>query len=86
MQFGQGSLANVPSWVPRYPGAQALGAFTPQQGGEEGDTFLLQSSGSVEEVAAFYARELKSAGVKIQKTSVQVDDRTTMPVVETDET
>jgi hypothetical protein len=85
MQIGQGSLANVPSWVPRYPGAQALGAFTSQGGGEEGDTFQLPCSGSVEEVAAFYARELKSAGMKIQKTSIQGDGQTAMSVVGTDE-
>lgn len=85
MQFGQGSLANVPSWVPRYPGAQAVGAFTSQQGGEEGGTFQLQCSGSVEEVAAFYERELKSAGMKIQKTSVEGDNRTVISVVGTDE-
>jgi hypothetical protein len=85
MQFGQGSLANVPSWVPKYPGAQAAGAFTSQQGGEEGGTFQLQCGGSVEEVAAFYERELKSAGMKVQKTSVQVDNRTTMSVVGADE-
>lgn len=85
MQFGQGSLANVPSWVPRYPGAQAVGAFTSQQGGEEGGTFQLQCSGSVEEVAAFYERELKSAGMKVQKTSVESDNRTVISVVGTDE-
>jgi uncharacterized protein YneF (UPF0154 family) len=85
MQFGQGSLANVPSWVPRYPGAQALGAFTSQQGGEEGGTFQLQCSGSVEEVAAFYEREMKSAGMKIQKTSMQGDKEVVMSVVGTDE-
>jgi len=85
MQFGQGSLANVPSWVPRYPGAQAVGAFTSQQGGEEGGTFQLQCSGSVEEVAAFYERELKSAGMKAQKTSVEGDNRTVITLVGTDE-
>jgi hypothetical protein len=85
MQFGQGSLKNVPSWVPRYPGAQAAGAFTSQQGGEEGGTFQLQCSGSVEEVAAFYEREMKSAGMKTQKTSVEGDNRTAISLVGTDE-
>lgn len=85
MQIGQGSQANVPSWVPRYPGARALGAFTSQGGGEEGGTIQLQCSGSVEEVAAFYERELKSAGMKVQKTSIQGDNQTAVTVVGTDE-
>lgn len=85
MQFGQGSLANLPSWVPKYPGAQAAGAFTSQQSGEEGGTLQLQCSGSVEEVAAFYERELKSAGMKVQKTSMQADNRAAISVVGTDE-
>jgi phage-related protein len=36
-------------------------------------------------VAAFYERELKSAGMKIQKTSVQGDNRTIISVTGTDE-
>jgi len=85
MQFGQGSLANVPSWVPRYPGAQVAGAFTSQQDSEDGGTFQLQCSGSVEEVAAFYERELKNAGMKVQKTSMQGDNQTVISLVGTDE-
>jgi hypothetical protein len=85
MQFGQGTLKNVPGWVPRYPGAQAAGAFTSQQGGKESGTFQLQCSGSVEEVAAFYERELKSAGMKIQKTSVEGNNRSTISLAGTDE-
>jgi hypothetical protein len=85
MQFGQGSLANVPSWVPRYPGAQVAGAFTSQQDGEDGGTFQLQCSGSVEEVAAFYERELKNAGMKVQKNSMQADNQTVISLVGTDE-
>jgi hypothetical protein len=62
-----------------------VGAFTSQQGGEEGGTFQLQCSGSVEEVAAFYERELKSADMKVQKTSVEGDNRTVITLVGTDE-
>jgi hypothetical protein len=85
MRFGQGSLANVPSWVPKYPGAQAVGTLAAQGRGEQGGTFQLKCSDPPEQVAAFYERELKGAGMKIEKHSFQADNRSMLTVVGTDE-
>jgi hypothetical protein len=85
MRIGQGSLAGVPSWVPRYPGAEAAGAFTAQGGGEDGGTFQLKSNDPPAQVAAFYEREMRSAGMKIEKHSFQADNRSVLTVVGTDE-
>jgi hypothetical protein len=71
MQFGGGSAAQIPAWVPKYPGAQVAGTFSSQSGNGDAGTFQLKCSGSVEEVAAFYEREIKSAGMTVQKHSMQ---------------
>ena len=81
MQFGQGSLAKIPDWVPKYPGGQAAGAFAAQ--GAEGDsgTFQLKCGGSVEEVAAFYEREMKKAGMTVQRHSMQSGGSSTIMLI-----
>ncbi len=71
MEFGAGSAAKVPAWVPKYPGAQVVGTFSVQGGEGDGGTFQMKCNGSVETVAAFYEREMKSAGMTVQKHSMQ---------------
>jgi hypothetical protein len=81
MQFGAGSAVKVPSWVPQYPGAQVVGTFSAQGGEGDAGTFQLKCSGSVEAVAAFYEREIKSAGMTVQKHSMQSGNSSTIMVM-----
>jgi hypothetical protein len=81
MQFGAGSAAKIPAWVPKYPGAQVVGTFSAQSGQGDGGTFQLKCSGSVEAVAAFYEREIKSAGMTVQKHSMQSGGKSTIMVM-----
>jgi hypothetical protein len=81
MQFGAGSAAKVPAWVPQYPGGQVVGTFSMQGGEGEGGTFQLKCSGSVEAVAAFYEREIKAAGMTVQKHSMQSGNTSTIMVM-----
>jgi len=85
MQFGQASLAKVPNWVPKYPGGQMTGAFSAQREGKDSGTFQIKCSGSVEQVAVFYEKELTGVGMKIQKRSLQSGGGTMVSVVGTDE-
>jgi hypothetical protein len=85
MRFGQGSLSDIPDWVPRCPGGESVGAYAAQSSGEQGGTFQLKCSGSAEQVAAYYERELKGAGMKIEKHSMQADNRSVQTVMGTDE-
>ncbi len=85
MRIGQGSLASVPSWVPKYPGAEAAGALATQGRGEQGGTFQLKCSDSPEQVAAFYEREMKGAGMKVERHSFQAGNRSLLTVAGTDE-
>jgi hypothetical protein len=71
MQFGSGSAAKVPAWVPQYPGGQVVGTFSAQGGQGDAGTFQLKCSGTVEAVAAFYEREIKAAGMTVQKHTMQ---------------
>jgi hypothetical protein len=81
MQFGGGSAARIPAWVPQYPGAQVVGTFSAQGGQGDSGTFQLKCSGSVETVAAFYEREIKAAGMTVQKHSMQSGNTSTIMVM-----
>jgi uncharacterized protein YneF (UPF0154 family) len=85
MRFGQGSLSDIPDWVPRYPGGESVGAYAAQTGSEQGGTFQLKCNGSIDQVAAYYEREMKGAGMKVEKHSIQADNRSVQTVTGTDE-
>ena len=72
MVFGAGA-GKLPAWLAAYPGAEAIGGATMQ--GEEGEsgTGAFKSSDSVEQVAAFYERHLKQAGMKTTKNVMNRD-------------
>ena len=81
MEFGAGSAAKVPAWVPKYPGAQVVGTFSTQGGEGEGGTFQLKCNASADAVAAFYEREIKAAGMTVQKHSMQSGKTSTIMVM-----
>lgn len=85
MRFGQGSLSDIPDWVPRYPGGESVGAYAAQTGSEQGGTFQLKCNGSIDQVAAYYEREMKGAGMKVEKHSIKADNRSVQTIVGTDE-
>jgi hypothetical protein len=75
MQWGTGSLADVPGWVPKFPGAQAVGTFSAQGKEGEGGSFQLKCDGSVQKVADFYEQALKGAGMTVEKHTMQADGK-----------
>jgi len=75
MQWGTGSLADVPGWVPKFPGGQVVGSFSAQGKGEAGGTFHLKCDGSVQKVADFYEQALKGAGMTVEKHTMQADGK-----------
>ena len=82
VQIGQGSSEKIPNWVPKYPGGQVTGAFAAQHEGAESGGFQVKCSGSVEQVAAFYEKELASGGMRVEKHSIP---GTAVSVVGTDD-
>ncbi len=63
--FGAGSAANLPGWVPSYPGAEAQGTYSAstKQGNSGG--FSFKTSDSADQVMAYFESHLKSAGFEV---------------------
>jgi hypothetical protein len=63
-----GATANAPDFLPAYSGAQGQGMFTSStQGGNQG-TYTFKTTDSVEQVVAFYERELPGKGFEVKRT------------------
>jgi len=75
MQWGAGSLDDVPRWVPRFPGGQSVGSFSMQGKEGEGGSFQLKCDGSVQKVADFYEQALKGQGMKVEKHAIQAEGK-----------
>ncbi len=70
-QAGSADLSELPSWVPRYPGATSTGMMAAGGGAKSrGGVFQLKTTDSVGEVRAYYERELEGLGFQLQKNSV----------------
>jgi hypothetical protein len=67
-----GGSAQLPDWVPMYPGATAEGVFSSQNAEGSGGTFALTSSDSVDQIFAFYKGQLEGAGYKVTETHYSV--------------
>src|SRR4029453_10980558 len=66
--YSAGGTANFPSWLPAYPNGTASTSY--QADTTEGKTAMVvvSTSDSIEDVAAFYEKALKDAGLTAQKT------------------
>ena len=64
---GQGSLAELPSWVPLCPGAQPGGAYSAQSLKEDTGMLQIRCGGSAEQAAAFYEGAMKAAGMSVKR-------------------
>jgi ketosteroid isomerase-like protein len=63
---GAGAAADIPDWVPRYPGAEAAGAYAAQTAQGEGGAFSQSTSDSPKDVLDYFTKTLKSDGYEIQ--------------------
>lgn len=69
IQFGGGDVKNLPSWVPSYPGATVQGTFDSTSNGARSLAYTVKSTDAVAKLMDFYETELKSAGLKVEKTT-----------------
>jgi hypothetical protein len=71
IEFG-GGAGKMPSWVPTYPGAKAMGNFTAQgddgSGRGAGGVVTFESSDAPAKVAEYYKDKIGSMGMKIIST------------------
>jgi len=68
-QTGGGSVKDLPSWAPVYPGASTEGHFSMTNEGEKMVTLSLKTKDPVDKVLAFYKAKLKAEGFSTSVTS-----------------
>lgn len=66
---GGASEEDVPSWVPRYPGAEITGAYSATSGGKLSGAFAIATTDDLEKVVAHFNDELEDAGYEVQTQS-----------------
>ena len=60
-----GASAQLPSWIPAYPGAAAEGVYAAEDSSQSGGTFGLTTGDGVTQVFDFYKSQLEGAGFKV---------------------
>jgi hypothetical protein len=60
-----GGAAELPGWVPAYPGATPEGVYSAEDAAQRGGTFSLTTTDSVNDVFNFYKGQLEGAGFKV---------------------
>jgi hypothetical protein len=79
--FGAGSSADLPSWLPAYPGATLQGNFTARSSDGHGGNITFATDDSIDKVAKFYDDALKQAGFKVETHSLQADGKLSLSTV-----
>ncbi|MFY9820112.1 MAG: hypothetical protein WAM82_01945 [Thermoanaerobaculia bacterium] len=69
MNAGAGAPQNLPSWLPVYPGGTVKGTFDTTSAEGRSAAFTVSTSDSVTKMMDFYESQLKSAGLKVDRTN-----------------
>jgi len=73
MTIGGGTSAQVPSWVPIYPGTEPTGHFTMTSDSGTNVSFSLQTDDAVQKVLSFYKEKLEAEGFTTSVSSFSGD-------------
>jgi hypothetical protein len=76
-----GGSANLPDWLPAYPGAREQANFSSQSNEGRGGSFTFTTDDSIDQVIRFYDDALKDAGLKVETHSLQMDGKLTFRTV-----
>jgi len=69
MNAGTGAPQNLPSWLPVYPGGNVQGTFDTTNAEGHSAAFTVTTKDPVSKMMDFYETQLKSAGLKVEKTT-----------------
>jgi archaellum component FlaG (FlaF/FlaG flagellin family) len=69
VSIGTGSADQVPSWVPRYPGAEEQAPFLMTSGESLNGTLSFETGDSVAEIQDYYIGEFEDLGFTVEKSS-----------------
>jgi hypothetical protein len=81
VRMGADAKGRLPGWLPAYPNAESSGAFEFNANEGKSGSFSFKSKDSVETVAAFYEKALKSAGFEIQKSLSQIPGQGSIVII-----
>jgi hypothetical protein len=73
---GSGAPKGMPSWLPVYPGASTQGSYSTDTADGHAGGFTLSTKDSVEQVADYYEKQLKAAGLTVSKNMMSTDNKT----------
>jgi hypothetical protein len=65
MKFGGAASAQMPAWMPVYPGSSPAGTFSAQTKGGNQSTFTFKTHDAAAKVMSYYQDQLKSSGFTI---------------------
>ena len=65
MKFGGAASAQLPAWLPVYPGSSPTGTFSSQNKDGNQSTFAFKTSDPATKVMSYYQDQLKSSGFSI---------------------
>jgi hypothetical protein len=71
--LGAGAPQNLPSWLPTYPGAAVAGTFDTTNAEGRSAAFTVTTKDDANKVLDYYESQLKSAGLKVEKTTVSAN-------------
>lgn len=72
---GAGGPKNLPSWVPNYPGGTTQGNFDANTNEGHSGAFSVSTTDPVSKVIDWYESQLKSAGLKVEKTTYNANGK-----------
>jgi hypothetical protein len=72
---GGGTLPDLPSWMPNYPGSNAQGVFSGKTSEEDVLSYHFITSDSPAEVMSFYEDKLENEGLRVTTTNTTLSGR-----------
>jgi hypothetical protein len=73
---GAGTPQNLPSWLPVYPGGAVQGTYDINNNEGRTAAFIVTSKDGTDKVLEFYESQLKSSGLKTEKTTTATNGQT----------
>ena len=73
LRAGAADIAELPEWVPRYPGAEIGGTYVMAQEGSATGGFQVTTSDPVDVVLEQFRQELKESGFEVRITTISGD-------------
>jgi hypothetical protein len=73
--------ANLPDWLPSYPGAEGKGTYDLSTKDGKAGSYSFQTKDSAENVGKFYEDALKKAGFEVQRSATQVPGQGAMVIL-----